>query len=360
MKNATTIITAIAIVSILGISLYPHLLLVFAQETREIWESLPMMPTPRTEVVAVAVDEKIFVIGGFDRNGKATDTVEVYDTVNNSWGKVSPMPEKLHHVGAAAASNNEIYVVGGYKNGWIATNSMFIYNTDTDTWDIGPTMPTARGALTVQVIDDTLYAVGGANKAVLSTNESFNIIANTWEAKTDMPTAREHLSSAVVEGKMYVIGGRVMSMTSNLGTNEAYNPQTDKWETLEDMPTARGGLTATAISDTVFVFGGEQQFGTFNQNEQYIPYQAEWKSQMDMPTARHGLGSATVNDRIYVIGGGVVPGLSVSGLNESYYNANYIPEFSDFASITILLVSSLAAFLGISKFKIGHKLVFQS
>ena len=207
--------------------------LVFAQETTEIWESLPMMPTPRTEVVAVAVDEKIFVIGGFDRDGNATDTVEVYDTLNNSWGKVSPLPEKLHHVGAAAsvtASNNEIYVVGGYKNGWIATDSMFIYNTDTDTWDSGPTMPTARGALTVQFIDGILYAVGGANQTVLSTNESFDIETNTWETKMDMPTAREHLSSAVVEGKMYVIGGRVMSMTSNLGTNEVYDPQTDKWK----------------------------------------------------------------------------------------------------------------------------------
>jgi len=56
---------------------------------------------------------------------------------------------------------------------------------------------------------------------------------------------------------------------------------------------------------------------------------------MQMPNARHGLGSATVNDRIYVIGGGVVPGLSVSGLNESYYNPNYIPEFS-LTSIVVL------------------------
>ena len=358
MKNT---ITVIAVVSILGISI-PPLLLVFAQETTETWESLPMMSTPRTEVVAVAVDEKIFVIGGFDRNGKATDIVEMYDTVNNSWKKVSPIPEKLHHVGAAAASNNEIYVVGGYKNSWIATDSMFIYNTDTNTWDIGPTMPTARGALTVQFVGSTLYAIGGVNKEgkVLSTNESFNVIANIWETKTPMPTVREHLSSAVVGDKMYVIGGRVMSMTSNLGTNEAYDPQTDTWETLESMPTPRGGLTATAIADTIFVFGGEQQFGTFNQNEQYIPDLREWKSQRDMPTARHGLGSATVNDRIYVIGGGVVPGLSVSGLNESYYNVNYIPEFSDFASITILLISFLVVFLVISKFKIGHRLVFQS
>jgi len=64
-----------------------------------------------------------------------------------------------------------------------------------------------------------------------------------------------------------------------------------------------------------------------------------------MQTARHGLGSATVNDRIYVIGGGVVPGLSVSGLNESYYNSNYIPEFGSFTFLILTL--SLSTIFGI-------------
>ncbi len=64
----------IIILSFLVISISPA----FAQEhpPSEFWESLSVMPTPRTEVVAIPVDEKIFVIGGFDRNGKGTDIVE--------------------------------------------------------------------------------------------------------------------------------------------------------------------------------------------------------------------------------------------------------------------------------------------
>jgi len=168
--------------------------------------------------------------------------------------------------------------------------------------------------------------VGGANTIALSLSEAFDTRTNSWQTKAPMPTAREHLSSAVVEDKLYVIGGRVMTMALNLGANEVYDPKTNSWEILEEMPSPRGGLTSSAINGTIFVFGGESPFGTFNQNEQYIPNQG-WQTHMQMPTARHGLGSATVNDRIYVIGGGVVPGLSVSGLNESYYNPNYIPEF---------------------------------
>ncbi len=112
------------------------------------------MPTPRTEVVAVPVGEKIYAIGGFDRTGRGTNVVEVFDTKNNSWNSVSSMPERLHHVGAAAY-NEEIYAVGGYKNGWNPSDSLFIYDTVADTWGVGPSVPTARGALTVQFIGET-------------------------------------------------------------------------------------------------------------------------------------------------------------------------------------------------------------
>ena len=98
---------------------------------KEIWESLTPMPTPRTEIVAVSVEEKIYLIGGFDRDGRTTNIIEEFDTINNSWNSVSAIPEELHHV-VAAAYNGEIYVVGGYKNGWQPVDLLFIYNTVTD------------------------------------------------------------------------------------------------------------------------------------------------------------------------------------------------------------------------------------
>jgi len=321
----------------------PELQVLAEEPPSEFWESLAPMPTPRTEVVAIPVNEKIYIIGGFDNFGRGTDIVEVYDTVRNTWESVSPIPERLHHVGAAAYSE-EIFVVGGYMDGWNPSNSLFIYDTLTDSWRSGPSMPTARGALTVQFLGDILYSVGGADGVTLSVNEAFDTKTSSWHRKAPMPTSREHLSSAVVGERMYVIGGRVMSMSANLGTNEVYHSLTDSWQTLEEMPTPRGGLTASPINGTIFVFGGESTFGTFDENEQYLP-EIGWQTNMQMPTSRHGLGSATVGDRIYVIGGGVEPGLSVSGINESYYNPNYIPEFGSFSFLMFAFL--LAIIFGI-------------
>ncbi|MEM4377498.1 MAG: kelch repeat-containing protein [Candidatus Nitrosotenuis sp.] len=306
------------------------------------WDELPQMPTPRTEIVAVPLGEKIFVIGGFDESGLASDLVEVFDTKTNSWSTASLLPERLHHVGAAE-HEGKIYVVGGYRDGWIATNSLYIYDPTSDSWSKGADMPTARGALTVQFVYHILYAAGGADHIVYPVVEAYDHVLDAWYSASEMPTARDHLASAVVDGKMYVIGGRKGTLNSNLGANEAYDPMSDRWITLEPMPTPRGGLVATAWNGTIFVFGGESDFGTFNENEQYIPGKG-WIKHHPMKTARHGLGAATINDKIYVIGGGLYPGLSVSGVNEVYV----VPEFP-FSSI--ILATSLVIVMVVWNFK---------
>ncbi len=50
------------------------------------------MPTPGTEIAAALVRDNTYVIGGFDKSGRETDIVEVYDHKNNSWTKATTIP----------------------------------------------------------------------------------------------------------------------------------------------------------------------------------------------------------------------------------------------------------------------------
>ena len=59
------------------------------------------MPTPRTEIASALVGDNTYVMGGFDKSGRVTDIVEVYNLKNNSWTKVTPIPQPLHHTSAA-------------------------------------------------------------------------------------------------------------------------------------------------------------------------------------------------------------------------------------------------------------------
>jgi N-acetylneuraminic acid mutarotase len=73
------------------------------------WEIRTPMPSTRTEVAAVELGGKIYVMGGLEKNG---DLLEEYDPAKDRWGRRASLPRPLHHVGAAAVGG-KIYVIGG-------------------------------------------------------------------------------------------------------------------------------------------------------------------------------------------------------------------------------------------------------
>jgi N-acetylneuraminic acid mutarotase len=301
-----------------------------AATAESFWTSGAPMPTPRTEVTAAVLEDDIYVIGGFDELGQTTDIVEVYNIANNTWSKTAaPLPEPLHHT-AAASYDGKIYVVGGFTaaespSDRIPTNRLFIYDPIQNNWQEGTPMPTARGALNVNFINSTLYAIGGRNSdRPLGSNEAYDPSSDTWTSKAAMPTARHHAGSAVVDGKIFVIGGRITGSGDNLSVNEAYDPEQDTWiANLEAMPSERSGAAAVSLvnSSNIYVFGGEEPSKTFNNNERYDARTNEWTSERPMQLARHGLAAVYAEDdgKIYVIGGGPHPGLTVSSANEIFH-----------------------------------------
>ena len=302
---------------------------------KSFWSNGKNMPTARSEIAATNIRENIYVIGGFDRSGKALDIAENYNVLNDSWKAISPLPEPLHHT-TALSHDGKIYVVGGFTSDvgeWIPTNKLFIYDPIKNEWKEGKSMPTARGALTATFVNGILYAVGGQQSSdiessqILKTNEAYDPISDTWTSKTSMPTAKHHAASTAIDGKIYVIGGRSVANSSmiNLNVNEMYVPQKDAWLSLEPMPSKRSGIAAASMNNTIFVFGGEDADGkdpmTHHNNEKYDPVTDLWTSEEPMPTARHGLTATSVSDKIFVIGGGPQAGLSVSNVNEIFHPA---------------------------------------
>ena len=181
-------------------------------------------------------------------------------------------------------------------------------------------MPTARGALNANFINETLYAVGGSSDKPLPTNEAYDPSANAWTHKASMPTSRHHAASSVIDGELYVIGGRISGFLDNIDVNEMYDPIQDRWvSNLESMPSKRSGLAAASINSTIYIFGGEEPSKTFNNNEKYDVKSNKWTTELPMPTAHHGLAAIAIGDKIYVIGGGPEPGLSVTNVNEIFH-----------------------------------------
>jgi N-acetylneuraminic acid mutarotase len=284
----------------------------------------------RTEVAAAAVRGKIYVIGGFEEPSLGnilhfaiTPAVEEYDPATDRWNVKASMPVGLHHVGIGVVAGR-LYVVGGYKQSglsvWGPVASVYAYDPVTDVWTERAPMPTARGALSVAVCDDRLYAIGGYEGKVNSAAvEVYDPVQDSWSVRAALPTPRDHLATATAAGKLYAIGGRLKGdYHRNLSVTEVYDPTTNTWSPGPDLPTARSGITAAESGGRLYVFGGEGADGTFDENEAYDPVRNVWQSMAPMPTARHGLGSAVVDGRIHLISGGPTPGGSFSNLHEVY------------------------------------------
>jgi hypothetical protein len=79
------------------------------------WASLPPLPTPRSGLAAVAIDQRIYVFGGEGNPNAMTGVfseTEVYDAAKLMWSAETPMAVPRHGIGAAVI-DGRIYIPGG-------------------------------------------------------------------------------------------------------------------------------------------------------------------------------------------------------------------------------------------------------
>src|SRR6476620_10334183 len=83
-----------------------------AQMPTSPWKKGAPFPEPDEELYGVAVNGKLYVIGGWD-DGEARGVTYEYDPATDKWTKKSPMPRPCHHA-ALAAADGKIYIMGGF------------------------------------------------------------------------------------------------------------------------------------------------------------------------------------------------------------------------------------------------------
>ncbi len=71
------------------------------------------MPTARSLPAAVALDGRIYVLGGMDAGGAPLATVEAYDPASDSWAGRQPLPAARADA-AAAMLNGRVHLLGGW------------------------------------------------------------------------------------------------------------------------------------------------------------------------------------------------------------------------------------------------------
>lgn len=299
------------------------------------WKKAAPFPYPDEELYGVALNGKMYVIGGWDE-GKAAGLNYEYDSATDRWTEKKGMPRLAHHA-ALAVANGKIYVIGGFVpakdtqiptgGAWEPIADTWEYDPVADSWKSLAPVPTKRGAAVAVEVAGKIYVIGGATTVagskdpyftffgpslVLTTNEVFDAATNKWESRRPMSVARNHAYAAAVNGKIYVIGGRtghafILSAT-NTDVVEEYSPVSDMWSApKERMPTPRSGGAAGTDGRRIYIAGGEvttkELVGAFRAVEAYEPATNSWISLPPMSMPRHGIAGAVIGSEFHLVSG---------------------------------------------------------
>jgi N-acetylneuraminic acid mutarotase len=200
------------------------------------WETKASMPTPRADLSATVVDDKIYLIGGkiysnTDPFYTETNINEVYYPENDSWSTRTHIPTAVQGY-ASAVLDGKIYVMGGSiqasSGSSHATGTNQVYDPENDSWSLAANLPnvksySAAAATEGFMAPERIYLIGGLSSGQYSSEvQAYNPANNTWSLVEPMPTAQAYLSVAVVNDVLYAIGG--FDGTNWLNVNEQYKP----------------------------------------------------------------------------------------------------------------------------------------
>ena len=202
----------------------------FVSESQRWQESLPPMPTNRSNVTVIShpisslKTPAIAVCGGFANVG-VVNTVEVYSHSTSQWHTAEPLPTPLYRL-TSATVGDIAYLLGGMDADQSA--SKCCYSVSLDSLFNTATSPGAslyqHGSLWTAVSDTplvdysassfggSLVAIGGQDSRTLSSSADVHLLASSgsWERVRgeDLPEPR-FWSTAVClpSGELMVVGG---------------------------------------------------------------------------------------------------------------------------------------------------------
>ncbi|KAM0866264.1 hypothetical protein ACQ4PT_042754 [Festuca glaucescens] len=249
----------------------------------DILTPLKQMTVGKSYTSTVALDGKIFVLGGgdgaswFDTGTQlflclfsigllgcnlcpnihiySFSEVDCYDRTRDDW---IPCPALTSEKGSLAGVSlyGKIYAFGG-GDGIGCFSEVEVFDPAQGKWIKSQPMLEKRFALAGAELNGAIYAVGGFNGIqYLSSVERLDPREPNWKMLPAMSTGRGCHTVAVLDEKIYTIGGYDGDAGAMTATVEFYEPRMPSWVMVEPMNYTRGYHASAVLGGSIFTFGG--------------------------------------------------------------------------------------------------------
>lgn len=268
------------------------------------WARRGDMPRRLAQHTAVAIGNKIYVMGGTDESNTMSDAVHIYDTDSDAWSLGMPMPAaRSNH--AAAALAGHIFVLGGLSN------AVWEYDPSSNTWATRSNAPVGvTGPAAADEEDGELVLFTDCNCAYVSPVDAYayDPVGDQWSrTSSPIPNYDRVRAAVALGGKYYVFGGYdclASSFTSHMQALAlAPAGSNDTWTARAHVLTPRAWMASAVANGHIFAIGGNNGTGVLPVVEAYEPATDSWATKYPMFKVRSEVAAATVNGKIYVIGG---------------------------------------------------------
>ena len=282
------------------------------------WSSLPNMKNVRDGCAAAVVNDKIYVVGGF-LQVKHLSSCEVLDpnnTKTKKWSKVKQDMKQGRSGCAAVGIGDKLYVIGGKDHG-NRLASMEVYDTITQTWSTLPSMSRKRSECAAVACKDQIYVFGGKGSwHTYDSCEVYDIPTQQWKELDNVMFEKRDGCSAVslTDNLCVLLGGsyshqyhsscEILLIHTTTTTEEdvaIYN------FSIPNMKYARdGGVTVSIDGNRIYAIGGHDNYQHLSSGEvihihtdSFLPPLQLKPTDNLLQTKRPRLKNSTTNNILY-------------------------------------------------------------
>lgn len=264
------------------------------------WVRQADMPSIRRDFALVALDDRIYAVGGMAGADENSALLESFDPRTNSWKRHADLPIARSAI-SAVALGGRLWTVGGFGAPDTGVAAVEAYDPREDKWQKQAEMPTRRGYVSLAVIGSRLLAIGGYDRAIVRAVEELDPATGRWTRLAPYSGSGAAGPAMVVKGRVYIIP----SWNSPTANVEEFDPASGAWAIKAAMPTLRGDFGHVVVGDRIYALGGWRRGGRdlVPSVERYDPGSDAWSQLPPLSEPKWQFATVYYEGRILVIGG---------------------------------------------------------
>ncbi len=227
-----------------------------------------MFPHGKDKPQAVAIGDKVY-IGGGDTEGMEEQSRYVIFEFHSRQNRWNILPLCPVYFFALAQFQGRLITVGGAKHPEGIIGKLHRYEEDTRQWvEFLLPLPTGRWGLSVVTTDSLILAMGGAtgfgDGNICSIVEVYQTKTNLWHMVEPLPFRCWLMSVVLIADTCYILGGfdktnrstrtAIYASLTALTAGAPYEDSGSSWKTLPDIPLKRPA--ACSLSGCLLAAGG--------------------------------------------------------------------------------------------------------